>query len=171
MSILKKAAKEIGKAAKSVGNAAAREMSIKRPFATKTEKLNTNNQEVLIEIKNFIEIAKKTQELCSKIKFSYLEKLSREVKDKCKTLFPKISKELSITDQELKVYLHEYFAIRNKYLNELYKKSIPMWHICNYILSTYEDTLETENSTEQTRENMQQLNKNFNLSKTDETPA
>lgn len=110
---------------------------IKRPFATKTKELKTDDDDIILkEIKMFAEIAKEFQNLNNKLAkesnnseskklFTKLEKFSREVKDEIKKIFKKIEsakKSNKDTDELIK----QYALIRNQFFKcfeELSEKS------------------------------------------------
>lgn len=140
MSILKKAAKGIGKAAKSIGNAVAVETHMPRPFATKTANLAPNNDETLTEIKNFIEITKKIENLAKQSHFSHLEKLARKTKDDLKSLFSKAKTESSegnILPANIELYKSKKYA----FLNKAHELSINIYAICKLVEVKFKDEL------------------------------
>ena len=144
MSLLKRAAKGTVKTAKKIGNAIAVETKAKRPFVTKTDKLKDNNNDILKEIKNFIKITQKIEELSKESHFSYLEKLSRKTKDELKSLFSKVQTELNIGDH-IQEAVPLYISKRNKFLNEAHKISKNIYNICKTIEQIFKNAI-TNNS-------------------------
>lgn len=168
-----KALKGMGKIAKDAGNAIAVDKHLPRivlPGRKSTQKiddLNGADSNLTKDVAIFIELAGTFQEIAKGMKYSYLEKISREAKIKCKSISNKIIKEIkAATAQEaqnkaenkkviynLEIY-PKYVAIRNAYLNKLHK-----------ILEAFETISTNENI-----KNLQEIASNqFNLPSANKT--